>query len=64
MVEGGLHVLVPLLKSTDVDTITAAVAALRNLSIRKGNEVRTLEDSGHNTSKKITYSFQYNCQPL
>ena len=64
MAEGGLHVLVPLLKSTDVDTITAAVAALRNLSIRKGNEVRTLEDSSHNTSKKTTYSFQYNCQPL
>ena len=29
----------PLLKSKDLDTITAAVAALRNLSIRKGNEV-------------------------
>jgi vacuolar protein 8 len=35
---GGLQVLVPLLRSTDTETVTAAVAALRNLSIHKGNE--------------------------
>jgi vacuolar protein 8 len=35
---GGLHVLIPLLTSTDTETVTAAVAALRNLSIHKGNE--------------------------
>ena len=31
--------LIPLLSSTDPETVTAAVAALRNLSIHKGNEV-------------------------
>ena len=36
---GGLDALVPLLWSSDTDTVTAAVAALRNLSIMKGNEV-------------------------
>ena len=36
---GGLPVLVPLLRSGDTETVTAAVAALRNLSIHKGNEV-------------------------
>ena len=35
---GGLRVLVPLLCSSDIETTTAAVAALRNLSIHKGNE--------------------------
>lgn len=35
---GGLPVLVPLLRSGDTETVTAAVAALRNLSIHKGNE--------------------------
>ncbi len=39
MSAGGLTVLVPLLKSADSETVTAAVAALRNLSIHKGNEV-------------------------
>ena len=33
----------PLLRSSDPDTVTAAVAALRNLSIMKGNEVSTLK---------------------
>ena len=33
--------LVPLLSSSDTETITAAVASLRNLSIHKGNEVCT-----------------------
>ena len=36
---GGLKVLVPLLRSNDTETVTAAVAALRNLSIHNGNEV-------------------------
>ena len=36
---GGLDVLVPLLRSSDTETVTAAVAALRNLSIHNGNEV-------------------------
>ncbi len=36
---GGLSALIPLLKNTDSETVTAAVAALRNLSIHKGNEV-------------------------
>ena len=40
---GGLPVLVPLLASNDTETVTAAVAALRNLSIHKGNEVRESE---------------------
>ncbi len=40
MSAGGLPVLVPLLASNDTETVTAAVAALRNLSIHKGNEVR------------------------
>ena len=31
--------MIPLLRSSDTETVTAAVAALRNLSIRKGNEV-------------------------
>ena len=31
--------MVPLLRSSDTETVTAAVAALRNLSIHKGNEV-------------------------
>ncbi|CAI7995373.1 Vacuolar protein 8, partial [Geodia barretti] len=35
---GGLSVLIPLLRSADAETVTAAVAALRNLSIHKGNE--------------------------
>ena len=49
---GGLPVLVPLLASNDTETVTAAVAALRNLSIHKGNEVggmrvdRTFEGGG------------------
>ena len=29
----------PLLRSRDTETVTAAVAALRNLSIHNGNEV-------------------------
>ena len=33
--------LVPLLRGNDTETVTAAVAALRNLSIHNGNEVRT-----------------------
>ena len=33
--------LVPLLSSSDTETVTAAVAALRNLSIHKRNEVCT-----------------------
>ena len=33
----------PLLRSSDPDTVTAAVAALRNLSIMKGNEVSTFK---------------------
>ena len=37
---GGLNVLVPLLRGSDTETVTAAVAALRNLSIHNGNEVR------------------------
>ena len=36
---GGLDALVPLLESSDRETVIAAVAALRNLSIRRGNEV-------------------------
>ena len=43
---GGLTVLVPLLKSADSETVTAAVAALRNLSIHKGNEVGGWERRG------------------
>ena len=31
--------LIPLLRSHDHETVTASVAALRNLSIHKGNEV-------------------------
>ena len=42
---GGLEALVPLLSSKDIDTVTAAVAALRNLSIRKGNEVMSTDRS-------------------
>ena len=38
---GGLEALVPLLESGDKETVIAAVAALRNLSIRRGNEVNT-----------------------
>ena len=38
---GGLPVLVPLLRSSNTETVTAAVAALRNLSIHKGNEVNS-----------------------
>ncbi len=39
MTLGGLAALAPLLKASDSETVAAAVAALRNLSIRKGNEV-------------------------
>ena len=35
----------PLLKSADSETVTAAVAALRNLSIHKGNEVGVVPPS-------------------
>ncbi len=45
MVEGGLHALLPLLAKVDPETVTAAVAALRNLSIHKGNEVSELDHS-------------------
>lgn len=38
---GGLEVLVPLLHTPHMDTLTGAVAALRNLSIGRGNEVST-----------------------
>ena len=40
MEQGGLTALAPLLRSSDTEIVTAAVAALRNLSIHKGNEVR------------------------
>ena len=43
---GGLHVLVPLLRSNDTETVTAAVAALRNLSIHNGNEVSVDSQEG------------------
>jgi len=43
---GGLPVLVPLLRSSNTETVTAAVAALRNLSIHKGNEVAIVENGG------------------
>ena len=43
MALGGLPVLSPLLKGSDPETVTAAVAALRNLSIHKGNEVGVVE---------------------
>lgn len=43
MSAGGLPVLVPLLASNDTETVIAAVAALRNLSIHKGNEVPIVE---------------------
>ena len=46
---GGLEALVPLFDSNDKETVTAAVAALRNLSIRRGNEVKYYE------SKLVTY---------
>ena len=46
---GGLEALVPLFDSNDKETVTAAVAALRNLSIRRGNEVKYYE------SKFVTY---------
>ena len=42
---GVLEVLVPLLDSRESEIVTAAIAALRNLSIKKGNEV-----SGSQTS--------------
>ena len=47
MESGGLEALVPLLSSKDIDTVTAAVAALRNLSIRRGNEVMSTDHSLH-----------------
>ncbi len=37
---GGLAALCPLIKSANVETVTAAVAAVRNLSIHKDNAVR------------------------
>jgi len=43
---GGLAALSPLLKGSDPETVTAAVAALRNLSIHKGNEVGVVSNSG------------------
>lgn len=36
---GGLSALIPLLKSSDAETVIAVVAALRNLSIHKDNAV-------------------------
>ena len=36
---GVMEVLVPLLDSRESEIVTAAIAALRNLSIKKGNEV-------------------------
>ena len=36
---GGLSALIPLLRSPDAETVTAAVAAIRNLSIHRDNAV-------------------------
>lgn len=53
---GGLEALVPLLRSSDPDTVTAAVAALRNLSIMKGNEVSTLKRYSSSLSPSFLFS--------
>lgn len=42
----GLEALIPLLRSSNLDTVTAAVAALRNLSIKRGNEVKREGERG------------------
>jgi vacuolar protein 8 len=41
---GGLRSLHPLLSSQDIECCTAAVAALRNLSIYKGNEIAIIRE--------------------
>ena len=53
---GGLRVLVPLLCSSDIETTTAAVAALRNLSIHKGNEA-----SEYYMYKQLQFLFFEHC---
>lgn len=57
--EGGLAVLIPLLKSEDSEIVTAAVAALRNLSIHQGNEVGRLEMGAHLASACVYVSDCY-----
>ncbi len=49
---GGLVALCPLVRSSNAETVTAAVAAVRNLSIHRENAVRTLYTRITNSMQK------------